>query len=104
MIYNNLILDASYWAHKRFYGERHLERLVDQTIEEAAELIQALAKYKREVMHEHRNTISTSRIVEEAADLTLCVNHFLRAVNYEAPAFETLVEDLGAKLSARLQR
>lgn len=56
----------AYVMHKRVYGERHSQRIEDQTAEECAELITAILQ--------HRRGDAIEKVYEEIADVEICLD------------------------------
>lgn len=80
-------------SHRAAYGENHLGRLMDQTIEEAAELIAAIQQSRRG---------RASNIVEECADLYICVEFLRRVVDPSGHLFTQTVNEKIQVLQQRL--
>jgi NTP pyrophosphatase (non-canonical NTP hydrolase) len=57
-------MDECYALHKQFWGHRHHARVVDQLIEEMAELTKELMKQRRGF---------SGRILDELSDVLICL-------------------------------
>jgi len=89
-------IDEAYRSHKRYWGVAHHGRILDQLVEESAELIQAIMKYKRrEVIYD--------RVEEGIADVLLCIDFFLRDIQDEQ-AMRDRVSALAFKLKQEIER
>lgn len=64
-------VEKQYKEHQAIYGDNHMDRLYDQTIEEAAELIVA-------IQHLRRSRCKPIEVMGEYADLVMCVEFLLR--------------------------
>lgn len=84
----------AYEKHKQAHGEGHLNRLMDQTIEECAELQTAL-------MHLRRGRISTEQVACESADVIFCIKFLMMTLCMDV-AVDTLIENNAENLSQRL--
>lgn len=58
--------------HRRVYGDRHVERLENQTAEECAELIAAI--------FQHRRGDDIEKVCEEIADVEICLEMYKNAI------------------------
>lgn len=65
-----------YRHHTLVHGDKHRDRLIDQAIEEAAELIVALSHYRSE-------RCNTDRFAEEYADLRVCMEFLFKTVGVQ---------------------
>lgn len=75
-------------SHKRFWGDAHHDRLIDQAIEEMAELTKALLKWRRALSKEPNPLLTPDATLDEVekelADVFLC--------------FELLTDELGVNV------
>lgn len=88
--------EMAYETHKRVYGEQHHDRLVDQAIEEMAELTAKLVQQRR------GRAVGNLDIIEEAIDVTLCLDFLLRDLHVGYRDAQLLASELAGKLDTKL--
>lgn len=62
-------------VHDKFYTINHETRAIDQAIEENAELIHALSKFKR------GRDSKLDNIIEEMGDVLICIHYLIQIYN-----------------------
>jgi hypothetical protein len=72
----NRAMQRVYQSHKNIHGTKHIDRLIDQACEEAAELIVSLS-------HIQRGRANAERVLEEFADAKICIEFLARAWNVD---------------------
>jgi hypothetical protein len=77
MIFETDQVEDALWTHKLLWGDQHLNRVVDQLVEEMAELTKELLKYRR---HGTRSSVIEARIRGEMADVFQCMEFLGREV------------------------
>ncbi len=90
-------VDRCYKTHKEWYGHNAFTRTMDKSVEEMAELIQAIMKLENE-NSEHNIT----RVREEFADVLLCLEFLGRGLGIEWTHSHTAVSELARKLDESL--
>lgn len=106
MIYETPEIAEAIREHRVAWGDDHEERVIDQAIEEMAELIVALKKLKRAKVGDAAGGSERAamvRVHEELADVLLCL-HFA-GVMWDIPRGAMLerVSALASSLTIRLQ-
>jgi NTP pyrophosphatase (non-canonical NTP hydrolase) len=78
---NNEKLDECVVEHNYSFGHNSYTKFVDQTIEEMAELTQALLKIRRNILYGEKFITGdlSSMVDEEIADVLICLEALCRA-------------------------
>jgi len=87
MIYDSLALDQSVKAHREYHRAGHFDRVIDQCVEEMAELTKELMKNRR-VREKHYDDsadaiLSREMIEGEIMDVLICIEFISRHLNIE---------------------
>jgi NTP pyrophosphatase (non-canonical NTP hydrolase) len=107
MIYETPEIGEAIREHRATWGDGHEERVIDQAIEEMAELTVALQKLKRAklgvALHGDSEAVAMQRVREELADVILCL-HFA-GVMWDIPRWAMMerVADLAKALTVKVR-
>jgi NTP pyrophosphatase (non-canonical NTP hydrolase) len=93
----NYAIDRAHEAVRIASGGYSLERIIDHTVEEAAELIQALQKLRRE-----RSAHTHTGVKSELADLLFNVELLAREIGIERKELESRVGGVATRLRDEL--
>ena len=89
-----------YELHREVHGVHHFSRLVDQAVEELAELTVALA-------HFQRGRCGTDHVVEEYTDVIICMDAIMDAFIRDRAKYkceDCVANDLNHAMAYKLQR
>jgi NTP pyrophosphatase (non-canonical NTP hydrolase) len=84
-----------YMKHKDYWGEQHKARVVDQLIEEMAELT-------KELMKARRGGDNKSEILRELCDVLLCLEYLGQDEGFTNEIVRPIVTDLSLEVESRL--
>ena len=90
-------VEEAYRKHKEFYKDKQLSRLLDQTIEEAAEVIQAICKIRRSC-----GSNEFDHLRDEVEDLILCIDFLSREIYPDEHALHIKGTDKALELIQKL--
>lgn len=88
-------IDQGIMSHRRFWGSEHELRVLDQLLEELAELIV-------EICHRKRGENSRLSLFGEICDVLLCLEFLGRINNFTAEQVRAQVSTLAVSLSDKL--
>ena len=95
VIVEGFALELALERHRSFWAPHHLDRGVDQVIEEMAELTQAL-------LHSRRGELNREEVVDEIADVCLCLELVAREFTMGRNELLERVASKAARLDVRL--
>lgn len=107
MIYENDEIDIAVNEHSEFWGEANVRRLIEQCIEEMAELTVELARFRRtewDPRHGHGDQERIAlRIEAEMADVLICFEFLGRALYIRRETMDGHVADRADSLRGKLR-
>ncbi len=89
MIIDTNDMHRCYKIHKQRFGQNHFDRIINKSVEEMAELIQALMKLKCENSEHTRR-----RVMEEFADVLFCLEFLGRDVGF---SYDRITNDVSQR-------
>jgi len=111
MIIKTNTVDRAYASHKKTWGILHEDRVVDQCIEEMAELTQALMKRRRRQSRvttlpvtEASSKSEEEAILGELVDVCLCLEFISRDLDFAREDFVKALNLVSSKLELKLVR
>lgn len=81
MFFNSPEVIKSIEVHKRYWGPRHIDIVIDRFIEEAGEVIHELLKRRRNVQAGIPENRNLPELVGELADMFLCIEHLMEGLD-----------------------
>ncbi len=97
MIIDTNDMDRCYKIHKQRFGQNHFDRIITKSVEEMAELIQALMKLKCENSEYNRE-----RVREEFADVLFCLEFLGRGLDFNCAEIQHMVSDRALRVAGLL--
>jgi NTP pyrophosphatase (non-canonical NTP hydrolase) len=101
MIYETNGIAAAIAMHKHVHGDGHIERCLNQLVEESAELIHAVQRFRRcRTLDEQMEQLE--RIQAEMADVILCAEFLGQGWNITPESMRKRINGLAVTLNIKL--